>query len=170
MYDPEDYVCIGTFVNALVDLGEFGETIWIRVMDALFARKYDEEYDELFGLYAGLYKYKKNVEAISDYAELQKDKIIYNIPIIYRNSLETVRQYVRHNTYNLKECRLLFRALHAAKVNEKHFWQTVHHWFALFLKEQLIPKEPQEFFLLAESAIDKVLFDDGIIRPRSVLE
>lgn len=31
-------------------------------MDTLFVKKYDEEYDELFGLYSGLYKYKKNVE------------------------------------------------------------------------------------------------------------
>jgi len=30
-------------------------------MDALFVKKYDEEFDELFGMYAGLYKYKKNI-------------------------------------------------------------------------------------------------------------
>lgn len=31
-------------------------------MDALFVKKYDEEYDELFGLYSGLYKYKQSME------------------------------------------------------------------------------------------------------------
>lgn len=31
-------------------------------------------------------------------------------------------------------------------------------------------KEHEEFFIVAESAIEKVLFDDGLIRPRSILE
>jgi len=74
-------------MNVLVDLGEFSEDMWMLIMDALFVKKYDEEFDELFGLYSGLYKYKKNVEDYSDFFEIQKNKIIYNIPIIYRNSL-----------------------------------------------------------------------------------
>jgi hypothetical protein len=36
-------------------------------MDALLVKKYDEEYDELFGLYSGLYKYKRSIEDFSDY-------------------------------------------------------------------------------------------------------
>lgn len=39
--NPEDFICIGTFINVLVDLGDFNELIWIYVMDSLFARKYD---------------------------------------------------------------------------------------------------------------------------------
>jgi hypothetical protein len=45
LQDPEDYVCAGTYLNALVDLGELGEGIWESVMDALLVRKYEEEYD-----------------------------------------------------------------------------------------------------------------------------
>jgi len=56
-------------------------------MDALFVRKYDEEFDELFGVYTGLYKYKKSIEEFNDYFEIQRNKIIFNIPIVYRNSL-----------------------------------------------------------------------------------
>lgn len=59
--NPDDYICIGTFLNALVDLGDFHQTLWIYVMDALLVKKYDEQYDELFGLYSGLYKYKKSI-------------------------------------------------------------------------------------------------------------
>jgi len=101
---------------------------------------------------------------------LQRNKIIYNIPIIYRNSLETIRQYVRYNTYNLKECRLLFHALHKCGMNESYFWKSTGDWFNIYIKEQLQSKDFQEYFIVAESAIDKVLFDDGMIRPRSVLE
>ena len=43
--DPDDYICVGTFMNVLVDLGNFNEHLWILIMDALFVRKYDEEYD-----------------------------------------------------------------------------------------------------------------------------
>lgn len=39
--NPEDYICLGTYINALVDLGELGETIWLAVMDALLVKKYD---------------------------------------------------------------------------------------------------------------------------------
>lgn len=39
--DPEDYICIGTFINVLVDLGDFNEHLWVLVMDALLVRKYD---------------------------------------------------------------------------------------------------------------------------------
>jgi len=28
----------------------------------------------------------------------------------------------------------------------------------------------EEFFIVAESAVDRILYDDGMIRPRSVLE
>ena len=43
--NPEDYICIGTFLNALVDLGEFQDSLWIYIMDSLLVKKYDEEYD-----------------------------------------------------------------------------------------------------------------------------
>lgn len=72
----------------------------------------------------GLFKYKLAVEDICDYIALQRNKIIFNIPMIYRNSLETIRQYIRFNTYNLKECRLLFHALHKCGINDKHFWKS----------------------------------------------
>lgn len=49
---------MGTFMNVLNDLGDLNEHLWLLIMDALFVRKYDEEYDELFGLYSGLSKYK----------------------------------------------------------------------------------------------------------------
>jgi hypothetical protein len=65
--DPEDYICAGTYVNSLVDLGEVSEAVWVAVMDALLVRKYDEEYDELFGLYSGLHKYRALVEEFGDY-------------------------------------------------------------------------------------------------------
>ena len=65
--NPDDYICIGTFLNVLVDLGDFNDHLWMLIMDSLFVKKYDEEYDELFGLYSGLYKYKKSIEEISDY-------------------------------------------------------------------------------------------------------
>jgi hypothetical protein len=65
--NPEDYICMGTFMNVLVDLGDFNELLWIHIMDSLFVKKYDEEYDELFGIYLGLFKYKQNIEDFSDY-------------------------------------------------------------------------------------------------------
>ena len=40
--DPEDYICVGTLMNALVDLGDLTESIWVVLMDALFVKKYDE--------------------------------------------------------------------------------------------------------------------------------
>jgi hypothetical protein len=45
MQDPDDYICAGTLVNTLVDLGSFNEALWVDIMDALFVRKYDQEYD-----------------------------------------------------------------------------------------------------------------------------
>jgi hypothetical protein len=42
LHDPPDYICIGTFINTLVDQGDFHESLWIHIMDTLFARKYDE--------------------------------------------------------------------------------------------------------------------------------
>ena len=44
------------------------------------------------------------------------------------------------------------------------------NWFNIYIKEQLEKKDFQEFFIVSESAVDKILFDDGIIRPRSILE
>lgn len=41
MQHPEDYICTGTFINVLVDLGQLSETVWIAIMDALLLRKYD---------------------------------------------------------------------------------------------------------------------------------
>lgn len=110
------------------------------------------------------------MEEVSDYFELQRNRVIFNIPVVYRNSLETVRQFIRYNTYNLKECRILFRCLHHARINDRHFWASVADWFNLYIKEQLQRKDPQDFFIVAESAVERVLFDDGLIRPRSILE
>ena len=95
--------------------------------------------------------------------------MLFNIPVVYRNSLETVRQFIRYNTYNLKECRILLRCLHHARINDSRFWSSAVDWFNLYIKEQLAHKDLEEFFILAESAVDRVLFDDGLIRPRSIL-
>ena len=81
------------------------------------------------------------MEDFSDFFEIQKNKIIYNIPIIYRNSLEIIRQYVKFNIYNLKECRILLRTLYGCKINEKYFWRSVYTWFNIYIKEQLERKE-----------------------------
>lgn len=110
------------------------------------------------------------MEEVSDYFELQRNRVIFNIPVVYRNSLETVRQFIRYNTYNLKESRILFRCLHHARINDRHFWASVADWFNLYIKEQLQRKDLQDFFIVAESAVERVLFDDGLIRPRSILE
>ena len=92
-------------------------------------------------MYAGLQHYKRSIEEVCDYAELQKNRVIYNIPIIYRNSLEVLRQYIKFNVYNLKECRTVLRALHACRINEAYFWNSVNDWFCIFIKEQLNKKE-----------------------------
>jgi|LakMenE01Jun11ns_1017448.scaffolds.fasta_scaffold9164432_1 hypothetical protein len=41
MANPEDYICVGTLMNVMVDLGELYEPFWVAIMDALFVRKYD---------------------------------------------------------------------------------------------------------------------------------
>jgi hypothetical protein len=110
------------------------------------------------------------VEEVGDYFELQRNRVIFNIPVVYRNSLEAVRQFIRFNTYNLKECRILCRCLHHARINDAHFWGSVADWFNLYIKEQLQQKDLEEFFIVGESAVDRVLFDDGLIRARSILE
>lgn len=92
------------------------------------------------------------------------------IPIIYRNSLEVLRQYVTHNIFNLKECRLLFESLHMANINESFFWNSVRDWFNIYTKEQLSKKEMDEYFIMKESAVEKVLYDHGVIRPRPILQ
>lgn len=56
-------------------------------MDALLVKKYDEDYDELFGITIALEKYRKNLFLLEDYQLISKDTIISKIPIVYRNSL-----------------------------------------------------------------------------------
>ena len=56
-------------------------------MDALFVKKYDEEFDELFGVYTGLYKYRCAVVAVGDYFAVQRNRVLVGIPVVYRNSL-----------------------------------------------------------------------------------
>ena len=81
-----------------------------------------------------------------------------------------MRQYVKYNVYNLKESRILLRALYHCNINEGHFWKSVHLWFNIYIKEQLMSKDFQEYFIVAEAGVERVLFDDGMIRPRSILE
>lgn len=43
-------------------------------------------------------------------------------------------------------------------------------WFNIYTKEQLSKKEMDEYFIMSENAVDKVLYDNGIIRPRPILQ
>ena len=105
-----------------------------------------------------------------DYRNISKDNVVPRIPIIYRNSLETLRKYITYNLYNLKECRLLFEALYHANINEGYFWTSMRDWFNIFIKEQLNQREMDSFFLMNENSVDKVLHDQGMIRPRPILQ
>lgn len=60
--------------------------------------------------------------------------------------------------------------MHSAKINEKYFWTSVRDWFNIYVKEQLSKKEFEEFFIMKESAVERVLHDHGIIRPRPILQ
>ena len=84
--------------------------------------------------------YRENLILENDYISISKDNVTFQIPIIYRNSLEVLRQYVTHNIFNLKECRLLFESLHQANINEGFFWKSVRDWFNIYTKEQLNKK------------------------------
>jgi len=84
---------------------------------------------------------------------LSKDQIIPQIPIIYRNSLEILRQFITQNIYNLKECRLLIEALYAENINEGFFWRSIRDWFNIYTKEQLNKKLFDEFFILKENCV-----------------
>lgn len=81
-----------------------------------------------------------------------------------------MRQFIKFNIYNLKECRILFRCLYSSKINEKYFWRSINDWFNIYLKEQLSKKNFDEFFIVNEKIIQKVINDDGMIRPRPILE
>ena len=48
-----------------------------------------------------LSKYQEIIYDIDDYETIAKDGVIPEIPIIYRNSLDILRQFVSHNIYNL---------------------------------------------------------------------
>lgn len=98
------------------------------------AEKFDEEYDELFGIIIGLNKYRMNLLDVNDFLKISKDKVIPSIPIIYRNSLEVLRQYITYNIFNIKECKMIFEALYYAKINEKFFWTSVRDWFNIYTK------------------------------------
>ncbi len=74
--------------------------------------------------------------------------ILQFIPIIFRNHLELIRQFIKYNIYNLKECRILFRCLYSSKINEKYFWKSINDWFNLFVKEQVGKKNFEEFFIV----------------------
>jgi hypothetical protein len=58
--------------------------VWLSAIDALLVRKYGEAYDELFGLYSRLHNYRSLVEEFRDYFEHRSNKVIYNIPIVYK--------------------------------------------------------------------------------------
>lgn len=46
---------------ALTSIHFFFEDQWILINDSIMAEKYDESYDEIFGIYFGLHKYRKNL-------------------------------------------------------------------------------------------------------------
>ena len=79
--------------------------MWMIFIDALMVKKFDEDYDELFGIVISLQKYRKQLFLYNDYFTITSDEVIPKIPIICRNSLNVLRQYVTYNLYNLKECR-----------------------------------------------------------------
>ena len=76
--------------------------MWISLVDDILVRKFDEEYDEFFGMIISLSKYREFIYDIDDYEFITKNPVIPKIPIIYRNSLDILRQFVSHNIYNLK--------------------------------------------------------------------
>jgi len=86
-------------------------------MDSLLVKKSDEEYDEMFGIVAALNTYSEEVLEIAEFPQAKGNIILQFIPVVYRNHLELIRQFVRYNVYNLKECRILFRCLYNARVN-----------------------------------------------------
>lgn len=75
---------------------------WIQLVEDILANKFDEDFDELFGIVIGLDKYRDNLLLINDYLITSKDPIVMQIPVIYRNSLNVLRQFVAQNVYNLK--------------------------------------------------------------------
>lgn len=89
-------------------MGWYSEGFWQNTVDHIEVDKYDEEYDELFGIIIGLAKYRNNLLEASDFLTISKDKVVPSIPVIYRNSLEILRQYITYNIFNLKECKLIF--------------------------------------------------------------
>ena len=60
--------------------------------------------------------------------------------------------------------------LSAVGITEKYFWSSTFDWFNIHLKESLGYKPLVEFFLLPETSIAKLLYDDGLLRPCSILE
>lgn len=72
-------------------------------MEEILLFKFDENYDELFGMIVSLMKYRQHVEQKHEnFFEITYNAVLPKIPIIYRNSLEVVRQFVTQNVYNLK--------------------------------------------------------------------
>lgn len=99
-------------MNSLTTMRHYESKDWLQMVDDILVQKFDEDYDELFGLIIGLNKYKTYLKSIDDYSITSRDEIVPKIPIIYRNSLEVLRQFITQDIYNLKECRLLVEALY----------------------------------------------------------
>ena len=59
MADPDDLPCLGTYLCSLTWMHVFSDETWTVIMDNLLANKYDEEYDELFGVYVALQQYRQ---------------------------------------------------------------------------------------------------------------
>lgn len=80
----------------------YNTATWLQLVEDILANKFDEDFDELFGIIIGLEKYREHILLINDYLVTSKDPVILQIPIIYRNSLNVLRQFVTQNVYNLK--------------------------------------------------------------------
>lgn len=89
-------------------MGAYSHEMWLHIVECILASKFDEEYDELFGIVYGLRKYREELFSNNNFLAISADPVVPHIPVVYRNSLEVLRQFVTHNIFNLKECRLLF--------------------------------------------------------------
>lgn len=57
----------------LASMGFYTEGYWRAAVDHIEVDKYDEEYDELFGIIIGLAKYRKNLLEANDFLTISKD-------------------------------------------------------------------------------------------------
>lgn len=89
-------------MSCLTTMKTYETATWVQLVEDILANKFDEDFDELFGIIIGLDKYRDNLLLINDYLVTSKDPVVSQIPIIYRNSLNVLRQFVAQNVYNLK--------------------------------------------------------------------